>query len=110
MIAIFTLAHLWAHATAPHEDHHAPHASAQVWACCAPCSHEHHDQVAHPDAFVVPVAAAGAPVRSTAVLARLTGAVSAPPPPGVRGRSARAPPRGHRARAVRTHTLEVYRP
>ncbi|RCG33214.1 hypothetical protein DQ384_01915 [Sphaerisporangium album] len=107
LVGIVTLAHLWAHATAPHH-RPAPPGVLVVDSCADHPAHDHRDRSAHPEAFMlpgwdcavsvqtplalVPPSAAGEPVRVT--------------PPGT---SSRAPPRDHRGRAVSTHTLEICR-
>jgi hypothetical protein len=108
LIGTLTVAHLWAHATAPYHAHTFPSASS-VMSCPYPCPSEHHDEMAHSASFTLPVPACP-PIRQAVEMDQLAGDVTPPPLSCVRRPSARAPPRGHRARAVLTHTLEVYRP
>ncbi|MEU6409216.1 hypothetical protein [Microbispora sp. NPDC046933] len=108
LLAIVTIAHLSAHTLTPH--HHSECGSRPAQSCDHHPVPHHHDAIAHPDAFPVPECQQLAVAPATAprlVIAESAVAVSAALPPPAPGRD---PPCGHRARSVRTHTLEVYRP
>jgi hypothetical protein len=108
LLAIVTVTHLWTHAVTPH--HHSECGSSSAHSCEHHPVPHHHDAIAHPDAFPVPEYQELADAPATAlwgVIAESAVALSAALPPARPGRD---PPRGHRARSVRTHTLEVYRP
>jgi hypothetical protein len=109
LIGILTVAHLWAHATAPYDQHTPSAYQVASPSFPHPAQQHAHGRVAHADLFSLP-APASRPVRQAALIAWSPCVLVVPPVPAVRMASARAPPCGHRARAVRTHTLEVYRP
>lgn len=108
LLGALVIAHLWAHALSTDEHRAMPDPAG--WAACPHgADHDHH--VDHPDGdgFVLPapkrvpcepVARRATPSPQPAVpVAHTEGS-----PPG------HHPGRGHRDRAARRHTLEVYRP
>ncbi|MCW2879766.1 MAG: hypothetical protein JWQ95_3866 [Sphaerisporangium sp.] len=118
LIGMFTLAHLWAHATSPYDQ-------PRPWgiSILSPCSHQtayqhhddhdddhdgHHDEHVHSKQFILPAAwcapVAHQPMTLVAVADPQTLPRVFPTRP-----TGRSPPRDHRGRAALTHTLEVYR-
>jgi hypothetical protein len=115
LIGVFTLAHLWTHATAPYDKPAAWKGSVLSWCPDQRASEhqdehddEHHDHQVHSEEFVLPAAwwapVVQQPVTLVAVMAPRTPARAFPTSP-----TGRSPPRDHRGRAALTHTLEVYR-
>src|SRR3954451_1203731 len=92
LIGTLTLAHLWAHATAPYHAPAFPSGTPAV-SCPHPCPSEHHDEMAHSATFTLPVPACP-PIRQPVQRDQPTGGRPPPPLPCVRRPSARAPPRG----------------
>src|SRR4051812_25643927 len=77
LIGTLTLAHLWAHATAPY---HAPAfpSGLTVASCPHPCPSEHHDEMAHSATFTLPMPASP-PIRQSMEMDQLTGGLTPPP-------------------------------
>jgi hypothetical protein len=122
LIGVFTVAHLWTHATSPY-DHSRPWGIPVL----SPCSHQHHHDHDHDEAHhdgdgqdghhdghvhceqvILPVAWCAPVVHQPVMLVAVADPqtplrVLATTPMG------RSPPCGHRGRAALTHTLEVYR-
>ncbi|WP_326823774.1 hypothetical protein OHA77_35715 [Streptosporangium sp. NBC_01639] len=107
LLGIITVIHMWSHAAIPYKDRLC-RAEAAVTADSHPSSQDHHCEQAHAVECVLPAVWSAPPVQVVSILTQAGAAAMSPAQP-LLGRSGRAPPDGHRARSVLTHTLEVCR-
>ncbi|NUW39407.1 hypothetical protein [Nonomuraea rhodomycinica] len=111
LLGALVIAHLWAHGLST-DEHRAMPDPAGWAACLHGTDHDHHVDHPHGDGFVLPVPerVPCEPVaqRTTPSLQPVMPAVPAVLHEG--GPPEHHPGRGHRDRAARRHTLEVYRP
>jgi hypothetical protein len=106
LLGIVTVAHLWTHACAPYDGSNRLSAPTMESGFGEP-ERGHHDETAHPKAFTIPTGEGVLPAPSTfeSDLALLP----LPTSTQLTSRPGRDPPRGYRARAVLTRTLEICR-
>jgi hypothetical protein len=115
-----TVLHLWAHSVEDHQDHHPP-AAHRLQAVAPlllegrvnrlPAPPPHHDHLMHPDLFEIPASVhlvAGWHVACAYLPAAMEESASPVRGGAVMG-NGRAPPYGHRFRAMQTGTLAVWR-
>ncbi|MDP4505456.1 hypothetical protein [Nonomuraea turcica] len=106
LLGLLVIAHLWAHARAAEEEPFGPAGSVVIE---HGHDHDHHVDHAHGGTFLLP-AAKSAFLKAMPLRAPLPPAESPPATEPHMKPPEHIPKCGHRERAVRNHTLEVYRP
>ncbi|MEV0143821.1 MULTISPECIES: hypothetical protein [unclassified Nonomuraea] len=108
LLGALVIAHLWAHAVAVDEHQAMPDSGGWV-ICLHGTDHDHHLDHPDSDGFVL-LAPKRAPCKPVMHRATLSLEPAMPAAQYEGSLPEHVPERGHRERAARHHTLEVYRP